>query len=174
MIRKNKKGLSEVVSAVLILALVVVLVGIVWAVINNLVKDKLSETGSCFDTFGKVTINSRYTCYNSTSNEFQFSINVGDISLNEVLIGISASGTSTSLRLDNKGAVIPNLVNYPSRSTNITLPKKNAGLTYLFNMGGGGLSGAPDSIRIAPVIGNDQCEVSDALEKIDNCLALIP
>ena len=171
---KRKKGLSEVVSAVLILALVVVMVGIVWAVVNNLVNDRLSESSSCFDTFGKVTINNRYTCYNSTSNEFQFSINVGDISLSEVLVGISASGTSVSFKLDNKGAVIPNLVTYPGRSTNITLPKKNAGLTYILNMGGAGFSGAPDSIRIAPIIGNDQCEVSDALEQIDNCLALIP
>ena len=171
---RNKKALSEVVSTVLILALTIVLAGIVWAVVNGLVKEKVSETESCFNTFGKVTINSRYTCYNSSSNELQFSIDVGDISLNEVIVGISTSGTSLSFRLNSEGSQIANLVNYPTRSTNIKIPEKNAGLTYILDMDGAGLPGTPNSIRIAPVVGNDQCEVSDSLEEIDNCAAFIP
>ena len=171
--RLNKKGLSEIVSIVLILALVIVMVGIVWGVVNNLVKDKLSQTGSCFEVFGKVTLNSRYTCYNSSSNELQFSINVGDVNIDEVIVGISSRGTSSSFRLDSKGTPVANVVAYPSRSTNVSLPAKNSGLTYLFNMNTAGL-GAPESIRIAPAVGKDQCEVSDTIEEIDNCLALAP
>ena len=173
MVKRGKKGLSEVVSVVLILALVVALVGIVWSVVNGLVEDNLSKSG-CFETFGKVTINNDYTCYNSTSNELQFSISVGDINLDELLIGVSAAGTSASFKLNSGITQVANLVTYPDRSTNVKLPGKNSGLTYIFNMGAAGLSGPAESIRIAPVIGNDQCEVSDAIEEIDNCLSLAP
>lgn len=169
----SDKGLSEIVSIVLILALVIVMVGIVWGVVNNLVKDKLSQTGSCFEVFGKVTLNSRYTCYNSTTNELQFSISIGDANVDEALVGISSAGTSTSFKITKKGSQIANLVTYPSRNTNVSLPTKNAGLTYLFNMSAAGL-GPAESIRIAPAVGKDQCEVSDTIEEIDNCLALAP
>ncbi|MBS3086896.1 hypothetical protein J4422_04305 [Candidatus Pacearchaeota archaeon] len=173
MVKRGKKGLSEIVSVVLILALTVTLVGIVWAVVNNLVEDNLSKS-SCFETFGKISINNDYTCYNSSSNELQFSISVGDVNLDELLIGVSAAGTSASFRLTSGVTQVANLVAYPDRSTNVKLPGKNSGLTYLFNMGAAGLSGPAESIRIAPVIGNDQCEVSDAIEEIDNCLSLAP
>ncbi len=170
---KNKKGLSDVVSIVLFLALVVVMVGLVWTVVNGLVKNKLSQTGSCFDTSGKVEINGRYTCYNSSSKELQFSIIVGDINIDDLLVGISASGTSASLKISSASTQVDNLVSYPNRNANVSLPKKNAGLTYLFNMSAAGFSGAPDSMRIAPVIGTDQCETSDSLEQIDNCQSLV-
>ena len=170
---KGKGGLSEIVSVVLILALVVVMVGIVWTVVNNLVQDNLSQSG-CFENLGKVTINNDYTCYNSSTNELQFSINVGNINLDEAIVGISAAGTSSSFRLYSIGTLVANVVNYPDRSPNVKLPGKNAGLTYIFNLGGAGLSGPAESIRIAPVVGTDQCEISDAIEEIDNCLALAP
>ena len=170
---KNKHGLSEVVSIVLFLALVVVMVGLVWMVVNNLVKDKLSSTGSCFDTAGKVSINSRYTCYNSSSNEFQFSISLGDLDVEEVLIGFSSVGTSESFTITNVNSTIENVVSYPSRNVNVTLPKKNGGLTYLFDMDAAGFSGTPDSIRIAPVIDGNQCETSDTLNQIDDCQSLV-
>ncbi|MEK6841939.1 MAG: archaellin/type IV pilin N-terminal domain-containing protein [Nanoarchaeota archaeon] len=172
MIIKNKKGLSEVVTVVLFLALAVVMVGVVWAVVNGLVKDKLSQAGSCFDTSGKIMINNRYTCYNSTSKELQLSLSLGDIDVEEILVGISGSGTSISFKLNNGNSQISNLVSYPSRNVNVTLPKKNAGLTYLFNMTGAGFSGSPDSIRIAPIIGTEQCEAADSIEEVDDCQAL--
>ena len=170
---KDKKGVSEVISVILIVALVMIMIGVVWVVVKNLVSDKLSETGSCFENFGKVTLNNRYTCYNSTSKELQFSINIGDANISEALLGVSSAGTSVSFKLNNTGSQIPNLVNYPNRTTNITLPKKNAGLTYLLNMSAAGLS-VPDSISIAPKTGKDQCGISDSLEEIDDCLSLVP
>ena len=173
MISKNKKGLSEVVTVVLFLALAVVMVAVVWGVVNGLVKDRLSQAGSCFDTSGKITINDRYTCYNSTSKELQISVSIGDIDVSEVLFGISGSGTSISFRVNNGNSSVANLVTYPGRSANVTLPQKNAGLTYLFNMTGAGFSGAPDSIRIAPVVGTEQCETADTIEQVDNCQALL-
>ena len=71
---KNKRGLSGVIAAVLMIALVMVVSVIVWVVVRNLVEGKLEDVESCFGDYGKITINSRYVCYNFTSNKFQFSI----------------------------------------------------------------------------------------------------
>ena len=169
----SDRGLSDVVSVVLFLTLTVVMIAIVWGVVNGLVKDRLSQADSCFDTSGKIAINDRYTCYNSSTKELQLSLSVGDIDVDEILVGISGSGTSISFRMNIGNSTIPNLVTYPGRSTNVTLPDKNAGLTYLFNMSAANFFGSPDSIRIAPVIGTEQCETADALEEVDDCQALL-
>jgi len=171
---KNKKGLSEVVSIVLILALTVALVGIVWGVISNLIEEGVSEGNSCFDIFGKVTLNNDYTCYNSTSNEMLFGINVGDIVLDEVIVAIAANGTSLSFRISNQTSQVANLMNYPDRSTNIVLPAKGGGKTYILSLASAGLSGPASSIRVAPIVANNQCEITDSLEQIDDCASLIP
>ena len=172
-IKKNKRGVSDVVTTVLLIALTLVLVGVVWVVINNLVKSKLDDTGSCFETFDKLKINQRYTCYNSSSKEFQFSIDVGDIDLKEIVIKVSGEGTSASINLNSTLSQVQNLKSYPNRGANTVLPSKNSGLTYLFNMTAAGFSGEPDSMSIAPIIEGNQCDFADNIEEIDDCQSLI-
>ncbi len=166
---KNKKGLSGVITAVLMIALAMAAVIIVWNVVNNLVSEKLEETSSCFDVFGKITINNRYTCYDDTNKGFQFSLNMGDLDVDEVLVSISGAGTTNSYSLSNTATAIaglsPGLIG--SGEGNVKLPSKNGGLTYNANM-----SVKPDSVQIAPKISGKQCEVSDTLNQIDSCSAL--
>jgi len=50
---QNKKGLSDVVTTVIIVALSLVAIGIVWVVINNLISDNtasISSSGDCLMT----------------------------------------------------------------------------------------------------------------------------
>ncbi len=168
----QKKGLSGVIAAVILIALVMVTTAIIWTVVNNLITEKLEGAESCFDIFEKVTINNRYTCYNYSSNQLQFSINIGDIKIDEVLVAVSGKGTTTSFKLSNEVLNIPDLTNYPSGSIGVRLPGKNSGLTYFFDMSGSGFSEKPDLIKIIPIIGQKQCEASDSLSEIDNCLLL--
>lgn len=166
---KNKRGLSTVIATVILIALAMAVVMIVWSVIVPLVKNQLKQTESCFGNFGKITINSRYTCYNFSSNEFQFSINIGDVDVDEVVVSISGEGITKSFRITNEEQAISDLAPYPSGSGNVKLPEKNAGLTYIAS----GFTDKPDLIQIAPVINGKQCDVSDSLFEIDNCLSLI-
>ena len=169
--QKNNKGLSGVITAVILIALAFSLVTIVWVVVNNLVQEELDDVESCFGVFDEVTINGRYTCYNSISNELQFSINVKDINIEEILIAISGAGTTKSFTITSEEKTIANLANYQSTgfgTDQIKLPGKNAGLTYVTNA----FSNAPDLIEIAPIINGKQCGVSDSLSEIDNCLSL--
>ena len=168
---KNKKGLSGVVVAVLMVALAIVLISIVWVVVDKLVRDKLSEAGSCMDIFGAVTINELYTCYDSANSYFQFSIGVGGIEISSVLVSIAGAGQTKSFTITNTPAAIPNLANYESTnfgSDNITLPDENAGLTYVTNS----FSSMPDLISLTPSVDGKQCEISDSSYEIENCLAL--
>jgi len=165
--RGNKKGLSAVLTTILLIALVMVLVGIMWGVLNNLVKKSTENSEACFGIFGKVSLNSEYTCY--TGDALRFSINIGDLNVDEVLVGVSTEEDSVTFRIKKDPSEISNLVMYPSGSTSIRLPSKNAGLTYVLDLSGAGLSGTPNLIDIAPVIEGAQCEISDSLNEIGRC-----
>ena len=158
---------------VIMVALVIAIVGIVWVVINNLIKGEIESTESCFGIFDKVKVNTGYTCYNSSGGELQFSISVGDIEIDQILVAVSGAGTTKSFILSS-GAQESYLKNYldSSYGGSIQFPGKNAGRTYVLNMSGAGFSGTPDFLEIAPIVGKKQCGVSDTLSEFDNCLLL--
>lgn len=169
---KNKKGISGVITVVIMIALVMVAAVIVWVVVRNIVQGQLGGVESCFGAYGKVTINDIYTCYNSSSDKFQFSISIGDIDVDSVLVSISGEGATKSFSITNQAQTIANLSNYRSTgfgTDNITLPGKNGGKTYLTNY----FTNQPDLMQIAPVISRSQCEVSDSLSEIDDCASLV-
>lgn len=168
---KNKKGLSGVITAVLMIALAMAAVIIVWNVVNNLVTEKLEETSSCFDVFGKISINSRYTCYNSAEGVLQFSLSREDIDLDEIKVAVSGAGTTQSYSLTNTPTDLSGdglragLID--GEGGNVKMPSKNGGLTYTLDF-----ASNPDSIQIVPVISGKQCDVADTLNEIDSCSAL--
>ena len=168
----SKKGISGVITTVIMIALVMAASSIVWVTVNNLIGEKLEEAGSCFDVFEKIIINSRFTCYNLSAKEFQFSISVGDIEIDELLVAISGGGQSQSFKLTEAGLTENYLRQYPSGEYGqpIFLPEKNSGKTYVMDVES---FSVPSSIQIAPVIGGKQCEVSDSLKDIDRCLTLV-
>lgn len=171
--QKNRRGLSSVVATVILIGLVISAVAIVWAVVTNLVEDEIKGSESCFGIFDKVTIENSYTCYNSTSKELQFSINIGDIEVEEILIAVSSVGTANSFRLSN-GTQKSYLKNYldVSYGGSLQFPGKNAGRSYVLDMNNAGLSGSPDSLDIAPIVNGQQCGISDTMLEFDDCSLL--
>lgn len=166
---KNHRGLSEIVGVMILIVMAIFSAALVWVIVNNLISDQL-DSESCAGNYGKITINGRYTCYDSSSNNLQFSIGVGDIDVDSVLISISETGATNSYTLTNVDQTIIGLVPYPSGSGQVKLPAKNAGLTYIST---GPYSTKPDEIKISPMIGGKQCDVSDSLSDIDDCSILI-
>ena len=160
----NKKGLSGVITAVILIALVMAATVILWTVIKNMVDESLSGAESCFGNYGKITLNERYTCYNTTSDELHFSISVGDVEVDEIIVLISGDGTTRSFSLNKTISQITGLTNYTG-GNDIIIPQKNAGLTYVAN----GFAIKPDLIRLAPIIGGQQCEISDTVSNIEAC-----
>ena len=158
---KNKKGLSGIVAAVIMIALVMVIGGIVWTVVTNLVSEQLEDAGTCLDVLGKVNINDQYTCYNTSTNEVLISIGVGDLDVEKIIIAVSSESASNSHELTETSQDI-DLKNYDGTS-GVKMPGKNSGLTYR-------LSGErPDSIKVIPVISGKQCDVTDSTSSITSC-----
>ena len=165
----KKKALSEVVSTVLIIAVTILIGAVVWAVVSNLIGDKLDEGEKCFGVLDQVKINRDYTCYNPTTNKMQFSLSVGDLDINGILVSVSFEGTSKGATLTDVPGTVEDVTNYPSGTTEVKIPSKNAGSTYFFN----GITSLPTSISIIPIIEGKQCGSADTLREIVDCNALV-
>lgn len=167
MSKKVNKGISTIIATVIMIAIVLGVVGVVWVSINNLISNQIKSSESCFGNFGKVTLDKKYTCYNSSSNELQFSIKIGNIVVDSVLISISSPSSSKSLEISNTS--ISNVKMYNGTDGEIiAIPGKNAGLTYIINTGEFGI-GIPDTVTIAPIINGIQCDASDSVVDINRC-----
>jgi uncharacterized protein YxeA len=166
-LKKNKKGLSEVVAVVIIILLVIVTTAIVWTSVNSLIKNKTEGVKSCFDVefSDQVVFNNEYTCYNSSSREVQFSLSIGDVEIQKAIVTISAGGSSKTFIIFNEVSTFPDLVTYPNRNLSITLPPKNGGLTYIAT----GVNENPDWIKIAPYVDDKQCEITDTIYELQDC-----
>ena len=171
---KIKKAMSNVVSTTLLILLAIVAVGIVWTTVRGMIDDNISSGEACnIDILDKVTIDNKYTCYNETSQQFQFSINIGDLDIDYLLISIDSAGKSHSFEMTNTETDIPQVTNYPDDSTIVKLPEKNSGKTYFFDCDSLECLGKPDALKIAPTIDGNQCEQTDSLFEIDYCKALV-
>jgi hypothetical protein len=167
---RAKKGLSMVVTTLLLVLLSIVLIGILWAVISNLVQNSVNKTESCFSVQNKVNINDANTCYDVTTKELQFSVEITDIDLDGVLISIGTTASSKSFTMDKSNSSIPNVRPYTgSYGNEIKLPDKNSAQTYFYNMTGAGFAGAPTIMKIVPIVNGNQCDVSDTITEITPC-----
>ena len=162
----NKSGLSEIVVSLILVLLTVVAVVIVSVVVNNLIGENIEKSESCFGNFGKITLDEKYTCFDNSNNRVQFSLSIGDVDVEGVLVSISTQSGTTPFIMTNEEQTITGLTNY-DRSTNVKLPLKNSDRTYFYDFGT-----SPNTIQIAPIIDGTQCEVSDVVTDIDDCLLL--
>ena len=161
---KSKKGLSQVVTTILLILLSVVMIGAVWQIINNFVLDKLEGGQSCFEVLDKIHLNSDYTCYNTTAQETYVSISVGEYTqLQSLLIALTYESSSETFLLTNKSEDVTNLINY-NRSSGVQLPGSESGRTYIVT-----IPERPTMLQIAPKSGNKQCDVVDFIEVIPLC-----
>ena len=164
----GKKGLSEIVTTIILVALSMAAIVLIWAFVSNLVKTQISQSQSCFGNYDKIKLNSEYTCYErigtTTNYNLFFSLNVGDVKVDKVMIAVSSAGATKSYQITNTNQTITGLTMYPSGS-DIILPGMNSGLTYNAT----GFNAPIDSIQIAPVISGNLCEVSDSISQLEEC-----
>ena len=152
---KSKKGLSAIIAMLLLVALTLVLVGIVWTVVNNLIGDKIEKSEACSLIFDKIKINSKFTCYASGDSILYFLIERGDIEVDKLIVAVA--GETDSIIVDLVKDSIDEI---------FEIPGKKAGKTYEIDITG---LGVPKSIKVAPVINGVSCEVADTLVGIDSC-----
>jgi len=162
---KNRRGLSAIVITVILIALSMAAVVLVWTFISNVLNKEIKTTESCFASFDKVQINRQYTCYESSSDILRFSLSVGDVKVDKIVVSVSSASAIKSYEIAN-GTTISGLSMYSGDDPDtIILPNKNSGLTYNAT----GFSSNVDLIQIAPVIGGSSCDVSDTISQIEDC-----
>jgi flagellin-like protein len=172
MFNYSKRGLSEVVTTVIIIAVSIVAVVMVWGFISGFINEQIKDSQSCFGNYNKVNLNKMYTCYEPLMNggyKFRFSISIGDIEVDKLIVYVYSNSSVKSYTLTNEIQTTEGLSLYPSGESEVVLPQKNSGITYQAT----GFVDKIDSISIAPVIGGSQCEVSDSYSEIDNCYSII-
>jgi hypothetical protein len=162
---KNKKALSEVVTVMLMILVVLGAVAAIWTVIYNFSHNRLNKAGSCYNTFEKINLNDDYTCYNSTSKVMQFSISRQNIAMDYLLVSISLNDSSRIYKLYDFVTEIENLTDYTTGNSNVSLPGNESGKTY----NAANIEEFPVLIEIAPNINNNQCDVSSKIEDIVDC-----
>jgi hypothetical protein len=172
----NKKGVSTIVITVILIGLTIGIGATVWAIVNNITQKQLGSAEACSLIFDKVKINPLYTCYyyTGTIKRVVFSIEIGDIDVDSVIVSILAGGTSKTYTITNNTAQqITDLKMYSGSGdlSQIVLPPKNSGLTY--NATSSSFSSAPDLIRIAPKINGKQCDASDSISQIESCSLIV-
>ncbi len=167
----DKRALSTVVITVILIALSMAAIVLVWGFVNNLIKKQIGSSESCFGNYDKIQINKQYTCYEDLGESYaiRFSLIIGDVDVDKVIVSISSESAVKSYAITGEESTITGLENYPSGTTDIKLPGKNSGLTYRAT----GFDSTADLIQIAPVIGENQCEVSDSLSEIESCELLV-
>jgi hypothetical protein len=166
----HKQGLSTIVVTLILVVISLVAVGVVWGFVNNLINKQITTSEACYGHYDKVKLNPQYSCYElvGTNNyNVRFSLSVGDVKVDKVIISVASASAIKSYEVTNTLQNISGLVPYPSGNQSV-LPGKNSGLTYRAT----GFTSSPDSIKIAPVIGGTQCDVSDTISQIEDCALL--
>jgi len=166
----DKKGLSVIVATVILVALSMISVVIVWGVINNLVNDETEGSQACFEVLGKVSLEKKYTCYDSEDRDLEFSINVGNVDISGILVAVAVGGSGSGFEMVEEGSTITGLTMADTASSIIVSPGKNSGYTYILDLDAGGFStGDPEMIQITPVVEGTPCEVSDTITEFGSC-----
>jgi len=167
----NKKGLSAIITTLILIALSIVAVALVWTFISVLIKGNIKSSEACFGNYEKITINPDYTCYEQIGGNYylRFALSIGDITPEEVVVSVSSSSEVKSYRILSKASSVAGLTMYPTGNTSVILPGKNSGLTYRTEV----FTGKFDMVRIAPVLDGTQCDVSDTISEIADCTLMV-
>ena len=170
--RKNSKGLSTIVTTVILVAISIVAVALVWTFVGGLINKQIGNSKSCYGNTDKITLNKQYTCYEqigTSSYKLRFSIGIQEVQVDKVVVSVSSGGAVKGYTITNTPQIISGLTMYSGANpTMIVLPGQDSGLTYNAT----GFTNVIDKIEITPTINGNSCGVSDSYSEIENCLLL--
>ena len=150
---RNKKAMSAIIAVMILILIVMAGITIIWKVVTKTVDESLEKSKSCYDLVGKITVNSKYTCYDGANEEMHVSVEIGDIDIDGLFIVIADEDSAVSFELTNELTTVTNLLNY-TRDDQVKMPNKNAGSTYIAT----GIVEMPLAIELAPMINDNLCE----------------
>jgi flagellin-like protein len=163
---KNKKALSGVVTVMILIGITLAAGAMIWAVISNLVNNKLDDASSCYGIYDRVQLNDEYTCYNLSAQTLQVSISLKDFKPDSVLISAQSDNNSVVKEIFSDSKFVEGVLPFSGIGINVSLPNEESGKTYVIS----GVEYKPVKIYLAPKVSGTQCEISDELSPISFCL----
>lgn len=166
----KNKGVSNVLSAVIMVSLVIILMVFLWGFVTTFVIDKTEESGDCYEAFDKINLIDQFTCYNESSNELYFAIGLEDVEIEKVSVNVFSGYIAKNFDLSYSPKKEIFLREYDSEYNNdFTLPDKESAKTYVLNLIEAGFpKGFPESIEVVPEY-EEKCQAADSIYDIDKC-----
>lgn len=160
----GKKGASQIVGAAVLIAITVAAVAGVWTIINTYVVDRLDTAEACNQVLDNIELNNDYVCYNYTTNHTLVSINIKDIDIDSILVSLNYENENMVFELTNESTLVAGVSPYMSIETEIRMPSKEGGRTYVIK------GDKPKSVSISPMIKGVQCDIADSINSIPSCI----
>jgi len=161
---KCKRSQSQIISTVLLILLVIVAAGLIFAFVVPFVKNRLSS-GNCLDVIGKVEISSGYTCYNPSDENMSVQVHIADIQdlIDGFVIELGGASSKSVKIINNSKGFGSDFFMYGNEG--FSFPENNEERTYIIP-----ISNKPDSIKVYPVLkGGKTCDVSDVATEVETC-----
>ncbi len=163
----NKKGVSTIVTVVLLILVSITAVALIAAFVVPFIKGTLPQTegGECYSMLGKTdVIAGSNTCYDTATNTVKVSIKKGFTDKAVVKsFAVVLNGNGKSKRYDLTNGVSAADIRELSGTfgASINLPKDGETNTYVFNVTGTGI--ASGSVEVSPILSTDKvCEPTKA------------
>lgn len=168
---KNKKGVSTIVTVVLLILVSITAVALIAAFVVPFIKDSLGESKDCFATMGKIeVVQGDYTGYNSDKQETYVRIKRGfskDVTVNSLAVVLSGGGKSKRYNIEARepiasGDTQSRVGEYNNDTDSgfrnkMDLPGEGEENTYAFNVTDEIVD--VDSVQISPVLSSEKiCE----------------
>ena len=161
----NKKGVSTIVTVVLLILVSITAVALIAAFVVPFIKGSLTESNECYGMLGKIdVVPGTNTCYDATTNTVKVSIKKGFVDKATVKsIAVVLVGDGKSKKYDlSSGAVAADIKELSGNyNTALSMPKDGETNTYVFNVAGTGIT--VTSAEVSPIMSSDKvCEAAKA------------
>lgn len=151
---RMKKGISAVVTTVLLILISIIAVVLIAGFIIPMIKNNLANT-SCFDLRDAVKISdSEYSCSNETLTSLMIERSMENMTIMGIQLNILAGANSRTYTIKNGISTTVKMYNMTGITDNLEVPGIGESRTYLFDIPRG------DRVRLGVISSNNKaCEM---------------
>lgn len=157
--KKNKRGLSTIISILIIIAITMIAGAIIWGVAHSIIQDRINYSEACsLQLLENLKIDTINTCYDKKTFELKLYIDIGNIiNLKKIIVFITYNGETKTKELTTDLGI------NSGKKHIINLQENPPGFTIIQDK-------SPEAVKIAPVIKEQQCGIIDSFYQIPQCV----
>jgi hypothetical protein len=149
---KNKKGLSTIISILIIIGITMIAGGIIWSVSRTIIQERMDYSKSCsLELLENINIDTINTHYNKTTQNLELYITIGGFDIEKVIVYVTYNGETKTTALET------DLETNSGKKHTIVLSSLGFSVTD---------DKAPEAVKIAPMVNKQQCSIVDTFYQI--------